>query len=192
MNTNSNSTANNTPGATGANPAATTNPSNPAPTTPCPIEALKEILVQQYHAVGQLEIMFCRRIAAAEITANSIQDDILRLTPESDPHRRLLDRLTLAQTRTLRHQANALKELKDLQDRRNLAERFPAQVPQTSPLADHSPFIGTPPKINPAPARLQDRPTPPPGSHHKSPLETFDNLERFLTLKPTKKPTKHP
>ncbi|MBN8734413.1 MAG: hypothetical protein J0L64_28010 [Acidobacteria bacterium] len=131
-------------------PAAQTSapPAQPAPPNPAdPIEAAAQLLAAEYCAKGSIELYFCRKIASAEITYNSLQNSINTLTDETDPDARTRDRLTRAQSRVLRNQTTALKELKALQDRRNLIERFPAQTKDCLPLADHTPFVGDAPKI---------------------------------------------
>jgi hypothetical protein len=120
-----------------------------AATPPCPIDARAAILARQYNAKGDLELMFVRQIASAETTFNSLQRalDHLYSAPELDC--RKIDTLTRAQARAQRMAAVALKDLRDLQDRRNLIERFPEQTKDRPPLASHVSFVGETPFIRP-------------------------------------------
>lgn len=132
---------------------ATTPPTAPAPPTATPptpadpVEAAAQLLAAEYRAKGSIELYFCRKIASAEVTYNSLQNSLTALTDENDPEARTRDRLTRAQSRVLRNQTTALNALKDLQDRRNVLDRFPDQTKDCLPLADHTPFVGDAPKI---------------------------------------------
>ena len=120
-----------------------------APTPLCPIDARAASLARQYAAKGDLELLFIRQIAAAEITFDSLQRALDKLYAAADLDDVKIDRLTRAQSRAQRMQTVALKELKDLQHRRNLIERFPDQTKDCAPLADHFCHVGENPMVTP-------------------------------------------
>lgn len=132
-----------------------------APAPQCPIEARAAVLARQYNAKGDLELIFIREIASAETTFNSLQRAIDKLCAAVVLDDIKIDRLSRAQTRYQRMQTAALKELKDLQQRRNLTERFPEQTHGCPPLADHLSHVGESPRIKPIPPLLRGRLYPP-------------------------------
>ncbi|MEP7367024.1 MAG: hypothetical protein ABI972_27510 [Acidobacteriota bacterium] len=118
-----------------------------APNTP--IDDAVARLTRQYKAEGDIELMFIRQIAAAQVTYESLQRAIDTLLAAADLNDLRIDRLSRAKAREQRQQTTALKELKDLQQRRNAIERFPTQTQDFPPLANHADFIGLPSKIKP-------------------------------------------
>jgi hypothetical protein len=132
-----------------------------APATSCPIDARAASLARRYTAKGDLELLFIRQIAAAETTFNSLQRALDRLYAATELDDVKIDRLTRAQSRAQRMQTIALKELKDLQQRRNLFERFPDQTKDCAPLADHFCYVGQHPAIKPIPPMHRGRLDPP-------------------------------
>ena len=128
-----------------------------APASECPIEARAAVLARQYNAKGELELMFIREIASAETTFHSLQRAIDKLFAAAVLDDIKIDRLSRAQSRYQRMQTAALKELKDLQQRRNLLERFPEQTHGCPPLADHVSHVGESPRIKPIPPLLRGR-----------------------------------
>lgn len=131
------------------------------------IDNLAAQFAQQYSARGELELMFCREIASARVTFDSLQRAVNSLDPLDDAQALKLDRLSRMQARYQRMEIAALKELKNLQARRNVMERFPDQTKSCAPLADHIPFIGERPSIAPIPSRLRRLLDPPlPNPNH--------------------------
>lgn len=114
-----------------------------------------------YKAHGDLELMFCREIASAKVTFDSIQRAVNALDPAVEANATQIDRLSRSQVRYQRIQTVAIRELKQLQERRNIMERFPDQTRDCAPLADHTPFVGDKPAIRPIPALLRGRFTSP-------------------------------
>ena len=125
------------------------------------IDTLAAQFAQHYSARGDLELMFCREIASARVTFDSLQRAVNSLDPLDDAQSLKFDRLSRMQARYQRMETAALKELKDLQARRNISERFPDQTKDCPPLADHTPFIGEIPFIKPIPPLLRGRLYPP-------------------------------
>jgi hypothetical protein len=121
------------------------------------IDNLATQFAQCYSARGDLEFMFCREIASARVTFDSLQRAVNSLNPFDEAQSRQLDRLSRMQTRYQRMETTALKELKDLQARRNILERFPDQTKDCAPLAEHTAFVGEVPFIKPIPAVLRGR-----------------------------------
>ena len=120
-----------------------------APAINTPIDDAVARLTRQYKVEGDIEVMFIRQIAAAQVTYESLQRAIDTLLAAAEPNDSRIERLSRAKAREQRQQTTALRELKDLQQRRNAIERFPSQTEGRPPLADHSDFIGLPPKIRP-------------------------------------------
>jgi hypothetical protein len=121
------------------------------------IDSLTNQFAQCYSARGDLELMFCREIASARVTFDSLQRAVNSLDPLDDVQSLKFDRLSRMQARYQRMETNALKELKDLQARRNILERFPDQTKDCAPLAEHTAFVGEVPFIKPIPAVLRGR-----------------------------------
>jgi hypothetical protein len=121
----------------------------PALTPESQIDTLAAELAKQYNAKGDLELMFVRQLASASVTYDSLQRAINSLDPSTDAGCAQIDRLSRTQVRYQRMQAVAIKELKGLQERRNIAERFPDQTRDCAPLADHTLFIGEKPRVKP-------------------------------------------
>lgn len=91
----------------------------PAPTPESRIDAAAARLAQQYRAQGDLELMFIRQIASHAITRESVQRTINTLSHSGDPKDDArLDRFTRILARCERGISNSLRELKNLQDRR--------------------------------------------------------------------------
>ena len=134
---------------------------SPAATPECPIDARAAALARQYNAKGDLELIFIRAIAAAEITFHSIQRNIDQLCAAETLDDVKIDRLSRTQARYHRIQTSALKELRDLQQRRNTIERFPDQTKDCAPLADHILHVGDRPHIEPIPLLMRGRLHPP-------------------------------
>jgi len=132
-----------------------------AATQQCPIDTRAAVLARQYRAQGDLELIFVRQIASAETTFNSLQRAIDRLNAAAEIDDVRIDRLSRSQARSQRMQTNALKELKELQQRRNLIERFPDQTKDCPPLADHFAYVGEHPIIKPIPPLMRGRLYPP-------------------------------
>jgi len=127
-------------------------------TSPVPIiDDAAARLAQHYKAHGDLELMFIRQIAATQVTFESLQRALDTLSAAADPNDARIDRLSRAKAREQRQQIYAVKELKALQDRRNVLERFPDQTKNCPPLADHTPFVGEQPQIKPIPLLLRGR-----------------------------------
>ncbi|MEP7363161.1 MAG: hypothetical protein ABI972_07895 [Acidobacteriota bacterium] len=122
-----------------------------------PVDDAVARLTRQYNAKGDLELYFVRQIAAAQITYESLQRNIDSLLAAVDYNDARMDRLSRAKAREQRQLTIALKELKDLQQRRNLLERFPDQTKDCPPLADHVLYIGEHPHIKPIPPLLRGR-----------------------------------
>jgi len=121
------------------------------------IDATVQRLSSQYKAHGELELYFIRQIAGAQITIESLQRAILTLSSAADPNDVRIDRLSRSKAREQRQMAVAIKELKALQDRRNIVERFPDQTKDCPPLADHARFVGGKPSIAPVASFLRGR-----------------------------------
>jgi len=121
------------------------------------IEVLAARIAEQHGARGELELMFARDIASAKVTYDSLQRAVHSLDPSVAADAIHIERLSRSQVRYQRMQAVALKELKALQDRRNIVERFPDQTKDCPPLADHSRFVGGKPSIAPVPSFLRGR-----------------------------------
>lgn len=112
-----------------------------------PAAARAAQLARRYSPKGELELLFIRQIASAELTFNSLQRAIAALlaSPSLDERAEIrIERLTRAQARAQRMLATALKELKALQLVRLNTE---ASRLRLQPL--------------PAPARTSARPDPP-------------------------------
>ena len=134
--------------------------STPMQAAPAPINLIDDAvarLTRQYNAKGELELYFVRQIAAAQITYESLQRAIDTLMAAADLNDVRIDRLSRAKAREQRQQTVAVKELKDLQQRRNLLERFPDQTKDCPPLADHILYVGEQPHIKPIPLLLRGR-----------------------------------
>jgi len=125
------------------------------------IDNLAAQFAQHYSARGDLELMFCREIASARVTFDSLQRAVNSLDPLNEAQSLQIDRLSRAQARYQRMESNALKELKDLQARRNIIDRFPDQTKDCAPLADHTAFVGEIPLLKPIPPQLRGRLYPP-------------------------------
>lgn len=121
------------------------------------IDVTADQLATHYQAHGDLELMFCREIAAAKVTFDSLQRAVNALDPTVEANAIQIDRLSRTQVRYQRMQSIAIRELKQLQERRNIRERFPDQTRDCAPLADHTPFVGDKPTIRPVPALLRGR-----------------------------------
>ncbi|MEP7367794.1 MAG: hypothetical protein ABI972_31420 [Acidobacteriota bacterium] len=121
------------------------------------IEDAAARLASLYKAQGDLELYFIRQIAAAQITVESLNRAIHTLSSAADPNDARIDRLSRAKAREQRQEICAIKELRTLQDRRNILARFPDQTKDCPPLADHTLFIGERPKIKPIPVLLRGR-----------------------------------
>jgi hypothetical protein len=132
-----------------------------APAPIHPIDDAVARLTRQYNAKGDLELYFVRQIAATQITYESLQRAIDTLMAAADLDDVRIDRLSRAKAREQRQQTIAMKELKDLQQRRNLLERFPDQTKDCAPLADHILYVGEQPHIKPIPLLLRGRLHPP-------------------------------
>lgn len=133
-----------------------------------PAAARAAQLARRYSPKGELELLFIRQIASAELTFNSLQRAIAALLASSNLDERAeirVERLTRAQARAQRMLATALKELKALQLLRLNAEASrqvrsrPAsrELPDLLPPLPSShppPLLRTPPR--PAPPRRQE------------------------------------
>ena len=122
---------------------------NSAPSPKCPIDARAANLARQYHAKGDLELLFIRQIAASEVTFDSLQRALDKLYAAAELDDVKIDRLTRAQSRAQRMGTIALKELTSLQARRNIIERFPEQTKDRPPLGDHFSYVGENPFVRP-------------------------------------------
>jgi len=136
-----------------AQPAASPNSSPEAV-----IHAAVQRLTSQYNAQGDLELYMIRQIAAFQLTVESLQRNIDHLLLAADPDDVRIDRLSRSQARTHRMELNAIRELKALQDRRAVQLRFPEQTNSLPPLADHLPFVGFRPQIEPLPKLRRTKP----------------------------------
>ena len=126
--------------------------------SPAPIETIEqrtEVLFHRFNAKGELERQFCRDMASSQVTAESYERLFFKLTEAVDPDDRRIGRVQLAKSRALNDGHKALRALMDVQDRRNLIERFPDQTKDCPALANHAPFIGDLPKIKPIPPILR-------------------------------------
>ncbi len=121
----------------------------PAQTPEAILSAAGARLSSQYRAKGDLELYFIRQIAGCQLTVEAIQRNIDRLCSAEEIDDQRIDRLTRAQSRAQRMETIALKELKDLQARRNIAERFPDQTRDRPPLGDHFCYVGAEPLVRP-------------------------------------------
>ncbi|MEP7362881.1 MAG: hypothetical protein ABI972_06465 [Acidobacteriota bacterium] len=148
----------------------------PAPTPESTIDAAITRLTAHYHAKGDLELHFIRQIAGAQFTLDALQRALNKISTAGDPDDRRVDRITKSQARTQRMHNAALKELKDLQTRRGLQERFPEQTKDAPPLADHTPHVGYNAPIMPLPRRRTD-PRPPGTEPRTGP--SFNNMDYF-------------
>ena len=119
------------------------------------------MLASHYRAKGDLELMFIRQIAASQVTCESLQRNIDTLLSAPDPNDIRIERFSRTKAREQRAQILALKELKDLQHRRNIMERFPDQTRDCAPLADHSAHVGQHPRFRPIPLQQRGRLHPP-------------------------------
>ncbi len=147
-----------TESASSPGPSPTPKPTTYGTTAPeGPTQASAAALARQYNAKGELELMFVREIASAETTFHSLQRAVDKLCAAEAVDDIKIDRLSRAQSRYQRMQTAALKELKDLQQRRNLTERFPEQTHGCPPLADHVSHVGESPRIKPIPPLLRGR-----------------------------------
>jgi hypothetical protein len=153
-----------------------------APARTCPIDARAATLVRQYDAKGDLELLFIRQIASAETTFDSLQRALDKLYAAAELDDVKIDRLTRAQSRAQRMQTIALRELKDLQARRNLIERFPDQTKDCPPLGDHFCHIGEHPIVKPIPPMHRGRLYPP--TDHRRMRYSTPEEGRFKHLVP--------
>lgn len=128
-----------------------------APVLINPIDDAVARLTRQYNAKGEIELYFVRQIAAAQVTFESLQRAIGTLLAAADPNDIRIDRLSRAKAREQRQQTIAVKELKEMQQRRNLLERFPDQTKDCPPLADHILYVGEHPHIKPVPLLQRGR-----------------------------------
>jgi len=163
--------------------------------TTAPIETIEqrtERLVLQHNAKGDLERQFCRDMASSQVTAESYERLIFKLTGAADPDDRRLGRIQLAKSRALNDGHKALKALMAVQDRRNLVERFPDQTRDCPQLANHTPFIGELPKIKPIPPILRGTLASPIDNTQRFPIKHPQDkeLDDILNGKFPKKPTK--
>ena len=111
------------------------------------IEAIAAGLAIEYLAKGDLELMFVRDIASARVTFEYLQRAVNSLDPSTPDGLAKIDRLSRVQARYQRMQSAALKELRGLQERRNIMERYPDQTRDCAPLADHTLFVGDKPRL---------------------------------------------
>ncbi|MBK7930015.1 MAG: hypothetical protein IPJ98_21825 [Bryobacterales bacterium] len=162
------------------------------------IEQRTERLVLQHNAKGDLERNFCRDMASSQVTAESYERLIFKLGDAEDPDDRRLGRIQLAKSRALNDGHKALRALMDVQDRRNLIERFPDQTNDCPSLANHAPFIGELPKIKPIPPILRSTLANPTDNTQRHPIkhpqdkELDKILNGALPLNPPQKTPSNP
>ncbi|MBK7931450.1 MAG: hypothetical protein IPJ98_29450 [Bryobacterales bacterium] len=126
------------------------------------IEQRTERLVLQHNAKGDLERHFCRDMASSQVTAESYERLIFKLGDADDPDDRRIGRIQLAKSRALNDGHKALRALMDVQDRRNLIERFPDQTNDCPSSPITPPSSANSPKSNPfLPSSAAPWPTPP-------------------------------
>lgn len=121
----------------------------PAATPEAAIDAAVADLCSLYHAKGDLELMFVRQIAGAQFTLDALERSLIKLTTAAELDIPAIDRITRIQSREQRRMTVALKELKDLQERRSLIQRFPEQTQGLPPLANHFCHVGAQPIVAP-------------------------------------------
>ena len=162
------------------------------------IEQRTEILFHRYNAKGELERQFCRDMASSQVTAESYERLIFKLGDAEDPDDRRIGRIQLAKSRALNDGHKALRALIDVQDRRNLIERFPDQTKDCPSLANHAPFIGELPKIKPIPPILRGTMAHPTDNTQRHPIKHPQDteLDKILNgnfpFNPTQKDPKQP
>jgi len=135
------------------------------------IEQRTETRVHRFNAKGELERNFCRDMASSQVTAESYERLIFKLGDADDPDDRRIGRIQLAKSRALNDGHKALRALMDVQDRRNLIERFPDQTNDCPALANHAPFIGELPKIKPIPPILRGTMAKPTDNTQRHPIK---------------------
>ena len=158
------------------------------------IEQRTETLVHRFNAKGELERNFCRDMASSQVTAESYERLIFKLGDADDPDDRRICRIQLAKSRALNDGHKALRALMDVQDRRNLIERFPDQTNDCPALANHAPFIGELPKIKPIPPILRGTMAKPTDNTQRHPIKhpKDKELDDILNGKFPKAPPKQP